>query len=301
MIKKFLLTLLFFFFWTQLTYWAEYWNFKLTIRDWDTKESVYTIVENYKDDSLFVWNTFTKDLMQINWKRACSNLEWRLSWEYDRSDEEVNFIVAILCYVEEKGTRETSITTWLERSRNFNIDVGLAQFDDMVVWVWEEVSSNKLLEAVKDQFKEWNVLFYNKEKKKVETITETGGWVCWVTTGLYQNFLKDWQIDVTERFSHSNWYNSYYGKNKGADAMIYFWQSDFKFKNNGNSNIHIKAWGEYGKSTYKYYIRTKTLFKQDREVSFANKPYKNKAWDKTCYDVWVDWKKVTSCYRNILP
>lgn len=282
---------------TQISYWASFNDYQIKIEKWDTKEDIYRIIREKDKESLKVWNLHTEFLWSAKQEKVCSILDELLNWKRDNSDWLKNFIYWIACYVNEYWTRKSLIRTDYEEDKVFNIELWQKQFNWMVLKKWQEISSNKLLQPLEYSFKEWNVLFYNKETKKVEVKRETWWWICWVTTSLYQNFINDNNIDILERWNHSNWYNSYYWTIKWRDAMIYFWQSDFKFRNNNDSNIYLELWWEKKWNRYEYYTLTKSLYKDDRNI-ITSKEYRDQKW-RICVDTYIWWKNITSCYRNI--
>lgn len=295
--KFMFLMISFTFLWISNVNWAQYdWDYWIIIEEWDTRESIYKIIKEKDKESLRIWNNHTSTIWWFEKNKVCSVLDELISWERDNSDHLKNYIVWLWCYVNEKWVRKALIKTVYEDEKVFNINLWQQQFNWMILKKWEEVSSNKLLEPLESQFKTWNVLFYNKDKKEVEIRRETGWWICWVTTSLYQNFIYDNNIDIIERWNHSNWYNAYYWKTKWLDAMIYFWQSDFRFRNNNDSNIYLELWWEKVWNNYEYYASTKSLYNVDRNIQHW-KEYRDKKW-RTCVDTYVWWKTVTSCYRN---
>lgn len=77
-----------------------------------------------------------------------------------------------------------------------------------------------------------------------------GGGICQVSSTLYNAVNSVSNLDVTERHSHSN--DVPYVK-KGKDAAVAYGSYDFKFVNNTNHTIKIKASNTKDKVTIKLY------------------------------------------------
>ena len=140
---------------------------------------------------------------------------------------------------EKKGEKElSSFTTTIHKdtkSRYSNIQLAAKTLNDTTI-------------KSKDKFSLWNVLGNpTKEKgyQKAKTFTSDGkiiksygGGICQISTTLYNAVLKVEELDITERHEHSRDVN--YIKD-GKDASVSYNSADFRFTNNLDSDIKIKA------------------------------------------------------------
>ena len=101
----------------------------------------------------------------------------------------------------------------------------------------------------KKDYVEWDALIYNPKTKKIESKKIGGWWLCGISTIAYQTILQDWKnIDIKQRYPHSQYYQNLYWNNIGLDATIYGWNyknnkayKDLIFNNKGKSAILIQS------------------------------------------------------------
>ncbi len=137
-------------------------------------------------------------------------------------------------------------------NRIYNINVGSAKFNGLLIKPDEEFSFNKHLGNVDA------VSGYRKELviKPEGTIPEYGGGICQVSTTFYRAILFA-GLPVTERREHSyavTYYSQILGH--GLDATIYLGSQDLKFKNDTGNDILVQTFVDNDAELYVIFYGT---------------------------------------------
>lgn len=130
------------------------------------------------------------------------------------------------------GVAETSMKGSGE-NRMHNITTGVEKVNGVVVYPGEEFSLITALQPLTEEggyVKEYVI-------NNAQSVKELGGGLCQVSTTLF-NAVLDAGLPVTERRAHS-YLVSYY--QPGLDATVYDEDNDFKFLNDTNAPVEIKA------------------------------------------------------------
>jgi vancomycin resistance protein YoaR len=130
------------------------------------------------------------------------------------------------------GVATTSIKG-SSKERKENIVLGLKRINNKIIQPGEEFS---LIAALRPFSKEAGF----KEEHVISTSSspmELGGGLCQVSTTLFRSTLKA-GLPITKRQSHS-YVVGYYGA--GLDATVYFPKTDFRFVNNYDNEILVRA------------------------------------------------------------
>jgi hypothetical protein len=163
--------------------------------------------------------------------------------------EELNVIRDLIIKEREKIPKKIgSFTTYFnisEKSRTKNLKLAAQAINNYQIKPGEIFSFNKTVgPRVPEKGYEKAIIFVNK--KKVE---DYGGGVCQVSTTLY-NAVLDAGLPVLERHPHSL---PVPYVPLGKDATVNYGTMDFKFKNDGEKNLLIKATVEKNKLTVELY------------------------------------------------
>lgn len=254
------------------------------------KELQFQKIEANKDVYINFWNRHTKQIADYVNQDGC-NMLLNQTYSPDLVD-----VVSLWCYAYEKWRSEHVVNTTNSGNRIYNIKNGLKTVFNDIVAPGETYSINKNVQEFTKYKNAW-ALFYNPKTKKVDVKEVNWGGLCWVSSVMYPAVMKNKNLEVTERWAHSNFYNDYYGKNLGWDATIYFWSKDFKFKNNSNQNLLIKSYHDVQKGRFVYSMQLIQPFTERQDIT-TGKSWKNKNW-RTCNEVTAGWKTHTSCYVGV--
>jgi vancomycin resistance protein YoaR len=127
-----------------------------------------------------------------------------------------------------------------------------------------------------------------------------GGWLCGVSTAMYQGMLTNLWLQVVEYRAHSIYYRTYYVANINGilayqpwlDATLYLWNPDMQVKN-------IRAYPIVAVFNYDWsYWGAEDMFTlskaQDRGTfEYVGSPSKN------CYTRNINGEDRTNCYTKI--
>lgn len=162
-------------------------------------------------------------------------------------------------------------------NRNNNLQLAAEKVNETIVNPGEEFSYNKTVgeRTIATGFKE------AKAYAGGDVVLDVGGGICQLSSTLYNTALLA-NLEITERHNH-NFETSYV--DPGRDATVSWGSLDFKFKNNRNYPIKIKASAENGVVTVDIYgikqeddktviieskvtsvIERKTEYKQDNKL-----------------------------------
>jgi vancomycin resistance protein YoaR len=142
-----------------------------------------------------------------------------------------------------------SATTTFEGSpvnRTFNIGVGAAKFDGILIKPGQEFSFNTALGDVGPEtgYRPELVILENK------TTPQYGGGLCQVSTTMFRAAM-DTGLPITDRTNHS--YAVHYYAPIGMDATIYPPNPDMKFVNNTKGHILVQTSVSGQSITYQFY------------------------------------------------
>ena len=129
------------------------------------------------------------------------------------------------------GSCETPHTA--DENRNTNLRMACASLDGLILWPGEEFSYNQTLgERTKDRGYKPAPAYSG-----TDLVASYGGGICQGSSTLYYcTLLAD--LEILERVSHG--YEARYIQ-IGCDATVSWWGPDFRFRNNTNFPIMIKA------------------------------------------------------------
>ncbi len=121
-----------------------------------------------------------------------------------------------------------------DSDRQNNISIACSILNDTIVEKKSEFSfCNTVGKATSSKGYEKADVFQNGE-----VVQALGGGMCQISTTLYNAVLSTPETEVTERHEHSN-YVPYI--DDGKDAAVAYGSYDFKFKNNNDFDLKIKA------------------------------------------------------------
>ena len=162
---------------------------------------------------------------------------------------------------------------------------------------------NDVFDTIKYVFHSWfkYVNWLAIINNKIEKIRAGG--TCWIATILYQTVLHILpQIQILERYPHSQYYKEYYWPIYWLDATIFDWKfykKNFKFKYIGNINLILKGFNtkpQKGYFKYWFFIYSPYIKTVDKiDYKFLNKG----CVLNRIYYRWNIIKKIKSCYKII--
>ena len=134
-----------------------------------------------------------------------------------------------------RGSFSTNYSSSVD-GRKHNVKLALSAFDGMVIEPNQEVSFNQTIQEKinDDDFKTAKII------SNGEFVDGKGGGICQASTTLYNALLKA-DLEIKEVHPHSLAVGYVY---LGFDAMVNRGSSDLVFKNNLDSPVYIKTWGD---------------------------------------------------------
>ena len=244
----------------------------------------------------------------------CSSWDKRLTirkWLYiglDEKDQE-NIIKCVLLRNADTLTIKWQINTTFKEARQTNIWIWLSSLN----WIWKQWELLSVME--KTQTKKWYVdglaLFVDeKDKTKVVAKPVPQGWICWVSTILYQTVLGAYQnFWIEQRSPHLQFYKEYYNFD-GIDASLYGenWvvYKDLKLKNNSPWPLLVltSTTSEKQLNKFHYYVTIWSLYNFQKSFIEYGKRYKS--WTNTCITNTIKGLKnkenlttISSCYKDM--
>ena len=162
------------------------------------------------------------------------------------------------------ATYSTKYST-AEVNRSTNIQISVNKINGVVIMPGEEFSYNKILGPRTPQAGYKLGAAYIGGK----VVSDYGGGVCQTSSTLYNSVLLS-NLEVTSRTSH--YFAAAYVP-VGRDATVYWPSLDFKFKNNRNYPIRIKAFTNNGTITVEIFgVKEESDYEVERWQSSIKNP-----------------------------
>jgi len=270
----------------------------------------------------YIWSNNSKEIY-YNYKNniSCKMLQNKI-WTLDNNSINVidklniyftlnnnlikRYIWCVIYLYPEIYILNSEINTDYADFRYNNVKIWLSSLHKKEWKFWEELSVyNSVIQ--KTWYVDWFALFFNNKKNIVESLPVEWWWLCWVSTLLYQNTIKWWYFNITERWSHMNFYNNYYNQLWIDATIFWYWDKaskDFRVVNN-HWHILIDTYIIKNKNKLKYGINL-ISFKSFLNNYIIETSSIYQKWKKKCVNNILKntnniiIKKIESCYIDII-